>query len=147
MLMSAAGDNLVVPDLVSFSSVCQAYTKVQIQPGLEKAAKVFKPSWKSWLEGSMEFPDIIFFSLRLSSHACKAEDATQRAEELVRHMEELSLKVDVKLNTQVYNTLLSSYATSRDADRVEKAQTLFAKMKDMHADGNIEAGPDAHTTG
>jgi hypothetical protein len=29
--MSAAGDNLVVPDLVSFSSVCQAYTKVQIQ--------------------------------------------------------------------------------------------------------------------
>jgi pentatricopeptide repeat protein len=144
MLMSAAGDNLVVPDLVSFSSVCQAYTKSSDPAGLEKAANVFKRAEELALEGSMEFPDIIFFSsVVLAFTRSKAEDATQRAEQLVHHMEELSLEGrDVKPNTQVYNTLLSSYATSRDGDRVEKAQTLFGKMKDMHADGNVEAGPD-----
>jgi pentatricopeptide repeat protein len=144
MLMSDAGDNRVIPDLVSFSSVCQAYAKSSDPAGLQNAAKVFKRAEQLALEGSMEFPDIIFFSsVVLAFTRSKSEDATKRAEQLVHHMEQLSQKGrDVKPNTQVYNTLLSCYATSRDADRVEKATTLFAKMKDMRADGNSEAGPD-----
>jgi pentatricopeptide repeat protein len=144
MQLSAAGDNLVVPDLVSFSSVCQAYAKSSDPDGLEKAEKVFDRAEQLALEGSMEFPDIIFFSsVVLAFSRSKSDDATKKAEGLVHYMEGLSQKGrDIKPTTQVYNTLLSSYATSREPDRVEKAKALFAKMKDLRDNGDRDAAPD-----
>jgi hypothetical protein len=83
--------------------------------GLEKAAKVFKRELKSWPWKDPWSFQTSFSSLQLSLAftRSKAEDATQRAEELVRHMEELSLKVVTSSQHTVYNTLLSSYATSQ----------------------------------
>jgi hypothetical protein len=81
--------------------------------GLEKAAKVFKQAEELALEGSMEFPDIIFFSsLSLAFTRSKAEERNQRAETCASHGGTQLGGRDVK-PTQVYNTLLSSYATSQ----------------------------------
>lgn len=145
MQLSAAGDNVVYPDLVSFSSVCQAYAKSPEPDGLEKAEKVFERAEQLALEGSMEFPDIVFFSsVVLAFTRSRSEKATEKAEGLVQHMDRLSEQGrDVKPNTQVYNTLLSCYATSRSSDRVDKATALLEKMKSLQAAGDTEAGPDA----
>jgi hypothetical protein len=144
MQLSAACDNIVVPDLVSFSSVCQAYSKSPDPSALEKAVKVFERAEQSALDGILEFPDIVFFSsVVLAFTRSKSEKATEKAEGLVRHMQKLSEKGrDVKPNTIVYNTLLSSYATSQHSDRVDKAKALFAEMKERYASGEKDAGPD-----
>jgi hypothetical protein len=144
MLMSAAGDNLVVPDLVSFSSVCRLHQSSD-PAGLEKAAKVFKRAGRVGPEGSMEFPDIIFFGCpRL--HAVKPKTQPRGPRNLY-HMEELSLKVATSSRTHKCTT--PAVLTQQvETLIVSKRHRLFAKMKDMHADGNIEAGPDVlHTTG
>ena len=77
-----------------------------------------------------------------------ADDAAERAEDLLRHMDELSESgenSDAKPNVRSFNTVINAYAKSGRADAALKAESVLDLMEKLYEAGNDEVRPDVHS--
>jgi pentatricopeptide repeat protein len=77
-----------------------------------------------------------------------ADDAAERAEDLLRHMDELNESgenTDAKPNVRSFNTVINAYAKSGRQDAALKAESVLDLMERLYESGNEEVRPDVHS--
>lgn len=140
MELSSVSDNPVNPDIVSYCSVCQAYAISSIPDGAERAVELIQKAEDLAEQGSLPYPDSIFYSgIALALTRGKIPNIAM-AEKLVHQMEDFDKegRRNIRPNTVTYNGLLGAWAHSRFPDKLEQALSLLERMKSGHR----ESAPD-----
>jgi pentatricopeptide repeat protein len=142
MELSSVSDNPVRPDVVSFSSVCQAYA---ISGAPERALAILEKVENEACNGHMDYPDAIFYSaLALAFLRSEKPGSLQHAEDIIRRMRSLQEagRKNIQPSTLTYNSLLSGWAKSRERDKLQKASILLEEMEKTACTGEDRNGPD-----
>ena len=147
MEMSMLGNDPIAPDLVSFSSVCQAYAMSNGLNAAANAADVLDRSEKMAADGMLATPDTGCYSSVVLAYTKSPEQGNmEKAEGVVEKMECLYKggRLNVQPTARVFNLLLAGYANSRDPDKVSKVCGLFEKLNKMYKDGHKDCEPDVN---
>jgi pentatricopeptide repeat protein len=147
METSMLGNDPIAPDLVSFSSVCQAYAMSSGLNTAAKAADVLDRAEKMAANGLLAKPDTGLYSSVVLAYTKSVEQGNmEKAEAVVEKMEFLYKggRMNVHPNARVFNLLLAGYANSRDPNKVSKVSALFAKLNKLYEDGHRDCEPDVN---
>ncbi len=147
-LYTSTKDEKIKPDLISFSSVLNAYAKSasydQNAPRTaEKILMRMLKVQKDSEDGSNQIINVWSFNAVLNAYA--AQGAGQRALLLLQLMEDLTERHDdntIRPDTYSYNTVLKALARSKEKGSIGKALQILDRMEEKSDNGDLEVKPD-----
>ena len=140
MHRESSSNRLVEPNLVTYSSVINAWSKSGLQNAGEKAEALLQRMQELGLKlGTISFNSVI-------SAWANSNDPTagQRAEFLLRRMLELSRQGndDMHPDTITYNSVIDAWAKSGNLSAGKKAESLLSEMAEQYNTGNGDTKPN-----
>lgn len=140
----------VAPDVVTFTSVIQCYTKNGNQQGSAiKAVALLNRMIDSCRAGNDELKPNTFTLNVVFDALAKAGDkeSAEKAGELLTMFQgpRESCFDKVNLNTVSYTSVIDAYAKSGLSDAAQKAEGIFELMEAEYAGGNAEAKPNTRS--
>lgn len=131
MELSSVSDNPFPPDIVSYSTVCQAYAISSVANSAEKAEEILQEAENLAASGSLPYPERFFYSAVALAFSRNRTPNMAKAEEMIRRLEALHAdgRKNTSRTTQTYNSLLNGWAHSQSPDKLEKANLLLREMK------------------
>lgn len=137
------------PNSFNYNSLITAWANCQDDDSsAQKAAEVLERMEQCYACGDSACkPTTVSFNAVIDAYAkCRLEDAAERAEQVLRRMEDLyEAGEDVKPNTRSFNSVINAWAKSGRADAAEKSQDLLDFMTRLYEAGNGAVRPDVHS--
>lgn len=147
-LFESTGDEKIRPDLISFSSVLNAYAKSAMKDaGSSKRAEniLFRMIKNEEFQDDGQKPvkpNTWCFNTVLNGHA--ARGAGNRAVLLLKLMEDMSEKSGyVQPDIYSYNTVLKALAKSHEKGSIDRAVNILDRMEEKSKKGKKSVTPDA----
>jgi pentatricopeptide repeat protein len=138
----------LTPDLLTYSSICHANAMSKTIGTTRIAEETLLRAQSLAAEGRITaLNSDIYSSVALAHTRSHEEGSLEKAGYFIDQMEVLRKEghPKVKAQTQIFNTLLSAHASSRDPDKVAKAVSTFNNMNDIFVEGQKECEPDVHS--
>jgi pentatricopeptide repeat protein len=126
MQHESSSNHRVEPDLVTYNSVINAWSKSGLRDAGEKSQVLLQRMEELGLK-----PDTISFNAAISAWANSNDSsAGQRAELLLQKMSKLGEAghVDAKPNTTSFNSAIAAWTNSRSAFAANKAEAILRRM-------------------
>jgi len=146
-LYESTGDEKIKPDIISYSSVLNAYAKAashdinsssKSEEILNKMVKMQEKEETGILINTWCFNTVL--------NAYAVQGGGSRASSLLNLMETMAETNDrLKPDTYSFNTVLKALANSKEKGSVERARSILEKMENKYANGDDSAKPDAIT--
>ena len=133
----------VEPDLVTYNSVINAWSKSGLRDAGEKSQVLLQRMEELGLK-----PDTISFNAAISAWANSNDpSAGERAELLLQKMLELyqADHVNVKPDTTSFNSAIAAWTNCRSAFSANKAEAILRRMLELSKQGNDNMHPDTIT--
>ena len=115
-----------------------------------RAAQVLAQMESEYRSGHEETkPTTISFNTVIDAYAKSGEEnAADKAENVLRHMDELyrsGENMEAKPNVRSFNSVINAYAKSGRADAAPKAERALELMEMLYETGNEDVRPDLHS--
>lgn len=151
-LYESTGDPDFRPDSELIGATINAITKSKSKgpAAIHQAIKLLDRMEDAFDSGLIDVgPNRYAYTSILSSISqSKALDGHELAEDLLRRMNNRSLRVndkDILPDTVAYTALLQALARSRSPDKIDKAKKWFEEMETRYAEGNLDMKPNKIT--
>ncbi|KAL3788273.1 hypothetical protein HJC23_011905 [Cyclotella cryptica] len=129
----------ILPGIISYNSCIDAYAR---RGDYSKAESLIDEMISLAEQGREECrPTIHSFAALVNAISnSKAPDTVDRAEDIVRKVEELDF---VRPNTVLYNSLINTIVKSGKANSSERADRVLKRMEKVRQSGNSDVNPDS----
>jgi pentatricopeptide repeat protein len=140
--MVSDGQDTVLPDIVSYSTVMKAYSKSRTSAAAEKASELLQELQKLSSSGASSLkPSVSTYTFAIVAWGnSQRHDAAEQAENLLWHILELYNEGDddLKPNVVIANCVLRAWARSREGGATVRAESVFRWIEDHGAKLGIE---------
>ena len=139
----------VAPDVFTYTSVIQCYTKNNAQGSASKAVALLKQMIDACRAGNNDLkPNTITVNVVLDALAKAGGEVSAIKAEEILNMFRLSCESclnNVNLNTVSFTSVIDAFAKSGLPTSAQKATEIFTTMEDDYASGNTEAKPNTRS--
>jgi len=131
------------PNLETYTSLARAIARSGVKDSASRGKKLLRRVQAMAEDGLVENVDFSMYYNTL--HAMirgKSEAGLAAADEL---LDEICGDSNLKPTTQMFNVVMTAYASTRLPDKVEKVTSLFRRLRTLHDGGNSECEPNVCT--